>query len=175
MNNNKEELTKILSVARNKKGYSQRKLARTIGVHHSTLNDIENGAIKKIDVEILRKIAEELEIDLSLLLKAAGYSEIVSQFNGRTFENKSTEELKKLIVEYRDSQMDLLDDDFKKRDNVRKCRIKLNNVISKLKDYDANKENYTIEDIYKELEQVNSDLLMSVKKYDYSKLPDDRI
>ena len=42
------DLKLILLAAREKKGYSQRKLARKIGIHHSSLNDIENGKIKEV-------------------------------------------------------------------------------------------------------------------------------
>ena len=54
------------------KGYSQRDLSKKIGVSHSTLNDIVNAKIKKIDVDILRRIAEELDLSLTKMLKAAG-------------------------------------------------------------------------------------------------------
>ena len=74
MNKEQEyDLKHILLASREKKGYSQRKLAKIIGIHHSSLNDLENGKIKKIDVEVLRKIAEELDLSLELLMKAAGY------------------------------------------------------------------------------------------------------
>ena len=54
MNNNEVyDLKLILLAAREKKGLSQRKLARKIGIHHSSLNDLENGKIKKIDIEVL--------------------------------------------------------------------------------------------------------------------------
>ena len=102
-NNLKYDLKLILLGAREKKGYSQRKLARIIGIHHSTLNDIENGKIKKIDVEVLRKIAEELDLSLELLLKAAGYNQVVNMFKTQNdpLDKKSTRDLKNMIEQYK--------------------------------------------------------------------------
>ena len=60
------DLKLILLAGREKKGYSQRKLARKIGIHHSSLNDLENGR-RNPTLKILRKIAIALDIDLSTL------------------------------------------------------------------------------------------------------------
>lgn len=169
------DLKLILLAAREKKGYSQRKLARKIGIHHSSLNDLENGKIKKIDVEVLRKIAEELDLSLELLMKAAGYNQVAYMFkqNGSSLDSKSTKDLKNLIEEYRLSQMDLLDDSYQKRSNVRDCRTRLHSLIIKLENYDIYKDMWTIEKITEELKEINKDLAKSAKKYDYSKLPKD--
>ena len=45
--------------ARKIKGYSQRELAKMIGMSQSTYNDTINGKIKKPDIDILKRIAEE--------------------------------------------------------------------------------------------------------------------
>lgn len=172
-NNLKYDLKLILLGAREKKGYSQRKLARIIGIHHSTLNDIENGKIKKIDVEVLRKIAEELNLSLELLLKAAGYNQVVNMFKTQNdpLDKKSTRDLKKMIEKYQESQMDLLDDSYQKRDNVAKCRTKLHHMMMLLEKYDYYQEIYPIEKILADVKQLYDDLEMSAEKYDYSKLP----
>lgn len=173
---NKEEydLKLILFTAREKKGYSQRKLAREIGIHHSSLNDIENGKIKKIDIEILGKIAEELDLSLEILMKAAGYNHVAYMFEQQSSSlDKSTNDFKKLIEEYKLSQMKLLDDFYKKRSNVKTCRSRLNSLITKLEDYDTYKDLWTIEKIMEELKDINKELSLSSKKYDYSKLPKD--
>ena len=93
------DLKLILLAAREKKGLSQRKLAKKVGMHHSSLNDLENGKIKKVDVELLRKIAEELDLSLELLLKAAGYSQVAFMFKqgGSSLDTKSTRDLKNII------------------------------------------------------------------------------
>lgn len=172
-NNLKYDLKLILLGAREKKGYSQRKLARIIGIHHSTLNDIENGKIKKIDVEVLRKIAEELDLSLELLLKAAGYNQVVNMFKTQNdpLDKKSTKDLKNMIEKYQQSQMDLLDDSYQKRDNVAKCRTKLNHMMMLLEKYDYYQEIYPTEKILADVKQLYDDLEMSAEKYDYSKLP----
>lgn len=176
MNKEQEyDLKHILLAGREKKGYSQRKLAKIIGIHHSSLNDLENGKIKKIDVEVLRKIAEELDLSLELLMKAAGYDQVAYMFkqNDNSLNRKSTKDLKKLIEEYRLSQMDLLDDSYQKRSNVRDCRTRLHSLIIKLENYDMYKDIWTIEKITEELKEINKELIKSAEKYDYSKLPKD--
>ena len=172
-NNLKYDLKLILLGAREKKGYSQRKLARIIGIHHSTLNDIENGKIKKIDVEVLRKIAEELDLSLELLLKAAGYNQVVNMFRTQNdpLDKKSTRDLKNMIEKYQQSQLDLLDDSYQKRDNVAKCRTKLHHMMMLLEKYDYYQEIYPTEKILADMKQLYDDLEMSAEKYDYSKLP----
>lgn len=169
------DLKLILLAAREKKGLSQRKLAKKVGIHHSSLNDLENGKVKKVDVEILRKIAEELDLSLELLLKAAGYSQVAFMFKqgGSSLDNKSTRDLKNLVEEYRLSQLDLLDDSYQKRTNVRDCRSRLTSLIIKLEEYDTFKDLWTIEKITEELKDINKELASSCKKYDYSKLPKD--
>ncbi len=175
MNNNQNNLKLLLYTAREMKGYSQRKLARQIGIHHSTLNDIENGRIKKIDVEVLRKISKELDINLDFLLKADGYNEVVDIFerNNNSFKRKTTENLKKLLDDYKKSQVDLLDDSFQKINNVKKSKTKINNLIEKLDNYDLYKNSLSIDKIKEELKIINKELDKSIKKYDYSKLPKD--
>ncbi len=172
-NNLKYDLKLILLGAREKKGYSQRKLARIIGIHHSTLNDIENGKIKKIDVEVLRKIAEELDLSLELLLKAAGYNQVVNMFKTQNdpLDKKSTRDLKNMIEKYQESQMALLDDSYQKRDNVAKCRTKLHHMMMLLEKYDYYQEIYPIEKILADVKKLYDDLEISAEKYDYSKLP----
>lgn len=177
MNDNENyDLKLILLAAREKKGISQRKLAKKIGIHHSSLNEIENGKIKKVDIEVLRKLAEELDLSLEVLLKAAGYSQVVYMFkqNEKNSSRKSTKDLQNLLDEYRRSQMDLLDDAYQKRNNVAKCRTLLHSMILKLEDYDYYKSIYPTEKILADIKQVYDDLLISAEKYDYNKLPDDR-
>lgn len=167
MEENKTELTKYLATARETKKYSQRKLARAIGVHHSTLNEIEKGNIKKPDVEILRKIAEELDISLEVLLKLSGYNEFAIQFSHNTSDTKSTKDLKNKINELEQAQMDLLAFDSDKRQLMRKEITKINNLK---KDIEVgNKIND--EDIIKILDEFINNTKPIMQKYDYNKLP----
>ena len=85
--NNSEALTTLIVGGRTAKEYSQRELARRIGISNSSLNDIENGRVAKPDPEILKRIAEELELSLQQLLKAAGYNEVMSWFSHDEFKN----------------------------------------------------------------------------------------
>ena len=102
---------------------------------------------------------------LELLMKAAGYDQVTYMFIQKS--------LRKLIEEYRLSQMDLLDDSYQKRSNVRDCRTRLHSLIFKLENYDVYKDIWTIEKIIEELKEISKELIKSAEKYDYSKLPKD--
>ena len=173
-NINLEELSKILSTARMKKGYSQRKVARLINTHHSTYNELEKGNIKKPDIDMLRGLSEVLEISLEFLLTTAGYSDIIDSFKD-TSRHKTPKNIKELVRQYRESQMDLLQDSSDKRTRVTECRTRLRSMMFKLEDYEYYKAIYPPEKILEEINSIYDDLLMSAEKYDYSKLPDDRI
>ena len=99
-NANLEELSKILSTARMKKGYSQRKVARLINTHHSTYNELEKGNIKKPDIDMLKNLSEVLEISLELLLTTAGYNNILDSFKDKSH-NRTPKNLKELVKQYR--------------------------------------------------------------------------
>ena len=99
--NNSEALTTLIVGGRTAKEYSQRELARRVGISNSSLNDIENGRVAKPDPEILKKISEELDLSLQQLLKAAGYNEVMSWFSHDEFKNKSTKDLKNTIEKCR--------------------------------------------------------------------------
>ncbi len=78
----KEVTLKTLIVSgREIKNFSQRELARRIGLSNTSLNDLENGKVQKPDIEILRKIAEELDLSLEELLKAAGYCALTNMLS----------------------------------------------------------------------------------------------
>ncbi len=55
------------------KGLSQRKLASKAGISNSTVHRIEKGIIKNVKPQVLRKIAEALNISYQELLFYAGY------------------------------------------------------------------------------------------------------
>lgn len=173
-NANLEELSKILRTARTKKGYSQRKVARLINTHHSTYNELEKGNIKKPDIDMLRSLSEVLEISLEFLLTTAGYSDILDSFKG-TSKHKTPKNIKELVKQYRESQLDLLEDSYEKRTKVAECRSRLRSMMFKLEDYEYYKEIFPPEKILEEIKSIYEDLEMCAEKYDYSKLPDDRI
>ena len=85
---NSEELKILIESAREAKGISQRELAKLTGISRSTLNDLINGKIKKVDIDDLRKIAETLDMSLQKLLKASGYDEMSLYFHAHKNKDK---------------------------------------------------------------------------------------
>ena len=81
--------------------------------------------IKKVDIDDLRKIAETLDMSLQKLLKVAGYDEMLFYFSKDKYANKSSKDLKEMIKNYEDSQIELLDFDTEKRKKVSDARQKL--------------------------------------------------
>ena len=120
---NSEELKNLIESAREVKGISQRELAKLTGISRSTLNDLINGKIKKVDIDDLRKIAETLDMSLSKLLKVAGYDEMSLYFHAHKtkdkYADKSSKDLKELIEKYKESETNLLQFDSNKRDKTR--------------------------------------------------------
>lgn len=173
-NANLEELSKILRTARTKKGYSQRKVVRLINTHHSTYNELEKGNIKKTDIDMLRSLSEVLEISLEFLLTTAGYSDILDSFKD-TSKHKTPKNIKELVKQYRKSQLNLLEDSYEKRTKVADCRTRIFQMMLLLKDYDYYKELLPPKKILAQLTSIYEDLEICTEKYDYSKLPDDRI
>lgn len=58
----------------------------------STYNDTINGKTKKPDIDILKRIAEELDLSLDLMLKESGYGESFSIYGIDKYKNKSTKD-----------------------------------------------------------------------------------
>ena len=75
---NLRQLTNLIKTGREKKKISQRELARRIGLSNTSLNDLEKGKVQKPDIEILVKIAEELDLSLREMLIIAGYEKLVN-------------------------------------------------------------------------------------------------
>jgi transcriptional regulator with XRE-family HTH domain len=75
LTNNKRELADIIKEAREKKGISQRELARQIGVGNNTIARLENGERKSTNALTLKKMANVLNLDLRELMTIAGFSE----------------------------------------------------------------------------------------------------
>lgn len=94
---NSNELKNIIENARIAKEISQRQLAKLSGISRSTLNDIINGKIKKVDVDSLKKIAETLDLSLTNFLKVADYDEFLDCLSLDKYKNKSTKDLKEMI------------------------------------------------------------------------------
>ncbi len=160
--------------ARKLKGYSQRELSKRIGLSQSTYNDTINGKIKKPDLEILKKIAEELDLSLELMLKDSGYGEAFSFYGVDKYKDKSTKVLKELIEEYQKSELDLLEFDKQKRDTTRKVRQKMFTTIEHMKIMKDDKDSlYTIDKAIDDVQSAFDQLERVEHKYDYDELPKD--
>lgn len=158
------------------KGSSQRELAKLTGISRSTLNDLINGKIKKIDIDDLRKIAETLDMSLQKLLKVAGYNEMSLYFhahkNKDKYAGKSSKDLKELIEQYKKSELELLDFDAQKRRKVSDARQKLFYTMEHLQIMQNNKDSlYTIDKAIEDIKYAFDELEDVEHKYDYSKLP----
>ncbi len=167
-------LKALIEGGRDVKNFSQRELARRIGLSNTSLNDLENGKVKKPDIEVLRKIAEELDLSLEQLLKAAGYDALTNWFSNDEFKNKSSRDLKNIIKEARIFKYDILDWDSNKREVARHVMENLDRVAYKLELIRDNKGiNYTLDQAIEDIKESLKDLEDVAKKYDYSKLPKD--
>lgn len=167
-------LKNMVENARKLQGYSQRELSKRIGLSQSTYNDTINGKIKKPDIDILRKIAEELNLSLDLMLKESGYGESFSIYGLDKYKNKSTKDLKDLIDEYKKSELDLLEFDHQKRKTTRKVRQKMFTTIEHMKIMKENNDSlYTIDKAIDDVQSAFDQLEMVEEKYDYKKLPKD--
>lgn len=169
---NSEELKNLIESARVEKGISQRELAKLTGISRSTLNDLINGKIKKVDIDDLRKIAETLDMSLQKLLKVAGYDEMLCYFSKDKYANKSSKDLKEMIKTYEESQRELLEFDTEKRKKVSDARQKLFYIIEHLQIMKDNKDSlYTIDKAVEDIQYAFDELEFAEHKYDYSKLP----
>ena len=169
---NSEELKNLIESAREVKGISQRELAKLTGISRSTLNDLINGKIKKVDIDDLRKIAETLDMSLQKLLKVAGYDEFLFYFSKDKYANKSSKDLEDIIKKYEDYERELLAFDTEKRKKVSDARQKLFYTMEHLKIMKENKDSlYTIDKAIEDIKYAFDELLDAEQKYDYSKLP----
>lgn len=138
------------------------------------MNDLENDKVQKPDIEILRKIAEELDLSLEQLLRAAGYDALTNWFSNDKFKNKSSRDLKNIIKEARIFKYDILDWDNTKRETARKIMTNLDRIAYKLELIRDNRGlNYTLDQAIDEVREEVKELEGVAKKYDYSKLPKD--
>ena len=168
---NSNELKVLIESARIEKDISQRELAKRTGISRSTLNDLINGKIKKVDIDDLRKIADTLDMSLQEMLKVAGYNEFLLSFSKDKYAGKSNKDLKELLEQYKASETDLLTFEAKKRNKATKIGFKLFDAIQKLKWINEGKEGFTLEQVIEELNEAHEILDSIMNKYDYSKLP----
>ena len=97
--------------------------------------------------------------------------EMLFYFSKDKYTNKSSKDLKDLIEQYKESETDLLQFDFTKRENARKASFIIFEVAEHLKLLKEGKSEYTLEQAVEELNKVQELLNPVMDKYDYSKLP----
>lgn len=168
---NSEKLQNLLLNAIDKKGISQRELARLSGISRSTLNDIVNGKIKKIKLDDLYQISNILELNLENLLEACGFKSVLNSLNADRYAGMSDRELKEKLDEYQQSEMSLLDWDAQKRKQCRIIGTKLFDIQHKIEVEKVTNKKYTKEEIANDIKEVMEELKPIQIKYDYSKLP----
>lgn len=168
---NSEKLQNLLLNAIDKKGISQRELARLSGISRSTLNDIVNGKIKKIKLDDLYQISNILELNLENLLEACGFKSVLKSLNADRYAGMSDRELKELLDRYSESEYELLDWDAKKRRQCSDVGKKLYDIQNRIDMSEKLNKNYTKKEISEDIKQVIEDLKPIQQKYDYSKLP----
>lgn len=168
------ELKNVIENARKAQGYSQRQLAKQIGLSQSTYNDTINGKIKKVDVEILRKIAEGLNLSLDYLLKLSGYGDVYSYMNVEKYSNKSTKDFVEMLDKYEKFKMDILDLDYQKRQKAFELQDYINNIKTEIRIISAGGvRRMTDEELLHDLDKMYEITKEIAKKYDYGKLPKD--
>ncbi|CDD29834.1 putative transcriptional regulator [Clostridium sp. CAG:433] len=168
------DLKNVIENARKAQGYSQRQLAKQIGLSQSTYNDTINGKIKKVDVEILRKIAEGLNLSLDYLLKFSGYGDVYSYMNAEKYSNKSTKDFVEMLDKYEKFKMDILDWDYQKRQKAFELQDYINNIKTEIRIISAGGvRRMTDEELLQNLDGMYEITKKIAKKYDYSKLPKD--
>jgi len=170
----KEAISTLIAGGRVAKDLSQRELARRVGISNSSLNDIEKGKVAKPDPDILRRIADELELSLQHLLKVGGYNEVINWFTHDEFENSSKKDLKNAIEECRIFKYDILEWDAAKRKKALKLMQDIGEIKLGIKLIKENAEtNYTLDKAIEDLDKIVAELKDVATKYDYSKLPKD--
>ena len=122
------KLGELIAETRESKGLSQRKLAKLAEMDSAEVSRIENGKRQKPNVLFLKGLAEALDLSLVKLMELSGYNEVEMNWGKNREENRSMTDLRNKLSEYERSELDLLDDSFVKRDNVRKQREKLSKL-----------------------------------------------
>lgn len=166
------ELKCVTENARKAQGLSQRQLANKIGLSQSTYNDTINGRIKKVDVEILKKIAEGLNLSLDYLIKLSGYGDVYNYMNIERYSNKSTEYYVEMLDKYEKFQMDILDFDYYKRQKVCGLQDCIKNIKTEIMIISTGGDRkMSDKELLQNLDGMYEITKEIAKKYDYSKLP----
>ncbi len=148
---NYSELKTFVEEARKEKGYTQRELSKLIGLSQSTYNDTINGKIKKVDVDILRKIAEGLDLSLKKILEVSGYIEFVDSLSVEEKGVKHIEEIELRLEQYEKEEQEKARIEKEKVVTIQNVRTKLSNLLKDLKSVD---DKYSVEKIITEIDDT---------------------
>ncbi len=110
-------------------------------------------------------------MNLEDLLDACGFNNVLKTLNRDRYEGKSTRQLKEKLDEYKQSEMNLLDWDAKKKRKAISIFKNLECLKLKVKKKEAGLDKYSLDEFLKDIDEINSELDVIYKKYDYSKLP----
>ena len=130
MAKNQTELGKTISEAREKKGLSQRKLAKLANMDSAEVSRIEAGKRQKPNVLYLKGIAEVLDLSLIDLMKKAGYNDIEINFGRDLSDKRSSKDYENYIADYERFYFDILEEIEKRRKNA----FAFKGIIAELKD-----------------------------------------
>ena len=149
---NYSELKIFVEEARKQKGYSQRELSKLIGLSQSTYNDTINGKIKKVDVDILRKIAEGLDLSLKKILEVSGYIEFVDSLSVQEAGMRTLEEVELCVEMYEREEAEKKKIEQKKIETIYTVREKLSKLLKFL---EIDNQEFSTSKI---IEEINSTL-----------------
>ena len=149
---NYSELKIFVEEARKQKGYSQRELSKLIGLSQSTYNDTINGKIKKVDVDILRKIAEGLDLSLKKILEVSGYIEFVDSLSVQEAGMRTLEEVELRVEMYEREEAEKKKIEQKKIETIYTVREKLSKLLKFL---EIDNQKFSTSKI---IEEINSTL-----------------
>lgn len=92
-------------------------------------------------------------------------------FSEDKYADKSSKDLKELIEQYKESETDLLQFDFTKREKAREVGFIIFKVAEHLNLLKDGKSKYTLEQAVEELNKAQELFNPIMDKYDYKKLP----
>lgn len=168
------KLSSVIREARTKVGISQRELARRVNMDCAEVSRIEAGKRLKPNVLYLKGIAENLKLNLTDLMKMAGYDEVDINKAHSFSEKEATTNYQKQIERYRTSYMNALNLIEERRKNDLSCKELIDNLIKNTSDEETKKElneiikllTPNLETITKrETSQIYADLISKEKQH----------
>lgn len=167
---NTSDLGIIINKAREKKGLSQRGLAKIVNMDFAEISRIESGKRKKPNYLYLKGIAETLDLSLVELMKLAGYTDFEINFANDN-NKRSTQDYINALKDYEDFYYAVLEDIENRRRNDMKCKKNIHNLIYKLENFKTYQQDITNEKLVIQLKEILDILSPNLKKLDKAKYP----